>query len=75
VQLNIGSRGSIEKIEDSEVPKPEDIPETTPKAETAPGQGRGGFRRSYGRRPGGGRRYRPSGEGEEGGEEEGEEGF
>jgi len=75
VQLNIGSRGSIEKIEDSEVPKPEDIPETTPKAETAPGQGRGGFRRSYGRRPSGGRRYRPSGEGEEGGEEEGEEGF
>ncbi len=53
VQLNIGSRGSIEKIDDSEVPKVEDIPEKTPAAQGGPRPPRREFRRPYGRRGGG----------------------
>ncbi len=53
VQLNIGSRGSIQKIDDSEVPKAEDIPETTPAAQGGERPPRREFRRPYGRRGGG----------------------
>lgn len=61
VQLNIGSRGSIEKIDDSEVPKPEDIPENTPAAQGGSRPPRREFRRPYGRRGGrGGFRSSPS---------------
>ncbi len=71
VQLNIGSRGAIKKLEDTEVPKPEDIPENTPKAQGGGFGSRRGPRRGGGRPP---RRYggygsRPRG----GGSEEGEE--
>ncbi|MGC9072247.1 MAG: OB-fold nucleic acid binding domain-containing protein [Acidilobus sp.] len=70
VQLNIGSRGSIDKIDDSEVPKAEEIPQSTP---TAQGGGqrppRREFRRPYGRRSGGRGGFHPrSEEGEGGGE-------
>lgn len=72
VQLNIGSRGSIEKIDDGEVPKAEEIPENTPKAQsTGYRPPRGGSRRFGGRRSFGGRRPpRNEESNEEGGEEE-----
>ncbi|PMP59449.1 MAG: single-stranded DNA-binding protein [Caldisphaera sp.] len=49
VQLNIGSRGEINKIEDKSLPKSEEIPENTPKASESSsrsyGRSRGGYRR------------------------------
>jgi len=41
VQLNIGYRGEIERIEDNSVPRPEEIPEDRPKAAEKPGPKRG----------------------------------
>ncbi len=41
VQLNVGYRGSIERISDDEVPGAEEVPEETPKASG------GSFRRSW----------------------------
>lgn len=52
VQLNVGSKGSIEVLDDSSAPAAEEVPESTPKAE------RQAFRRPY--TPGGPRR-RPGG--------------
>ncbi len=43
VQLNLGSKGSIEQISEELVPSEEDIPEATPKAPYTPG--RGGYQR------------------------------
>jgi replication factor A1 len=50
VQLNIGSRGEITRIDENEVPPPEDIPKKTPKAEsrTQYSRGRQGFSRQGG---------------------------
>ncbi len=70
VQLNIGGRGSIQKIDDSEVPKAEEIPNETPKASNPGYRPRGGPR--GGRRGGFRRGGRPRGFGSEGGEEGGE---
>ena len=74
VQLNIGGRGKIEKIDDSEVPKPEEVPDVTPKASPQsayrPRQGRFGGGRRGGRRPHGRERFHSE---EESSEEEGEE--
>ena len=71
VQLNIGGRGKIEKIDDSEVPKPEEVPDVTPKASSQPAyrsrQGRFGGGRRGGRRS---RRERPGAEGSFGEESE-----
>ncbi len=55
VQLNVGYRGEIKRIEDSDVPQPEEIPSETPKPEnpyTPPPRrfNRGGFRGGYQRR-------------------------
>jgi len=36
VQLNVGYRGEIERIEDDSVPQPEEIPEDRPKASERP---------------------------------------
>jgi replication factor A1 len=76
VQLNIGSRGSIEKIDDGEVPKAEEIPESTPKAQsTGYRPPRGGSRRFGGRRSFGGRRPSRNEESNEESNEEGGEEF
>ncbi|MEB2837331.1 MAG: OB-fold nucleic acid binding domain-containing protein [Desulfurococcales archaeon] len=52
VQLNVGYRGEIERIEDDSVPQPEEVPEERPKASERPRPRRGGYggysRRSYG---------------------------
>ncbi len=53
VQLNVGYRGEIDRIEDSEVPQPEEVPEEVPKAQNprprrSYGQGFRGTRRGYG---------------------------
>ncbi|MGC9210081.1 MAG: OB-fold nucleic acid binding domain-containing protein [Acidilobus sp.] len=72
VQLNIGSRGSIERIDDSEVPKADEIPQNTPAAQGGGQRPRREFRRSYPRRGGGRGGFHPH---SEGGEGEGEEGF
>jgi len=56
IRLNLGSRGTIEKIEDSEVPSMEEVPEETPQVPEGyepPRRGRRDFRRggrSYTRR-------------------------
>lgn len=46
VQLNVGSKGEITSIPDDEVPKPEDVPDSVPKASERPQfrRGAGGFR-------------------------------
>ena len=36
VQLNVGSKGEIERLDDGEVPSEDEIPEETPKAESQP---------------------------------------
>jgi replication factor A1 len=71
VQLNIGGRGTIQKIDDGEVPKAEEIPENTPKASSDYRPPRRGGGRRFGRRSfgGGGRSYGGGGGGEEGEEE------
>ena len=76
VQLNIGSRGEINKIDEGSLPKPEDIPENTPKASESSsrsyGKSRGGYRRGgYGGR--GYRRDRGGYSSSFGSSEEGEE--
>ncbi|AFZ70354.1 OB-fold nucleic acid binding protein [Caldisphaera lagunensis DSM 15908] len=76
VQLNIGSRGEINKIDEGSLPKPEDIPENTPKASESSsrsyGRSRGGYRRGgYGGR--GYRRDRGGYSSSFGSSEEGEE--
>ena len=52
VQLNVGFRGEIKRIEDEEVPREEDVPEETPKASSSGWKpnyrGRQGGRRGYG---------------------------
>ena len=53
VQLNVGSRGQITKIDEDEVPSVDEIPNSVPKAESKPSQQRryqgygrqGGFKR------------------------------
>ena len=60
VQLNVGYRGEIERIEDDSVPQPEEVPEERPKASERPRPRRGGYG-GYGRRSyGGGYRGRSS---------------
>ncbi len=38
VQLNVGSRGEVTKIDENEVPSPDEIPKNVPKAESRPGR-------------------------------------
>jgi len=47
VQLNVGYRGSIERVGDEEVPPEEEVPENVPKASERSWRPRGGQRRSY----------------------------
>lgn len=49
VQLNVGFRGEIERIPDEEAPRPEEVPEETPRA---PRPQRPGRRGQAGRRSG-----------------------
>ncbi len=57
VMLNIGGRDNIVKIENEDIPKEEEVPETTPKA---PEDYRPQQRRTFGRQPYGRRRPRQS---------------
>ncbi len=52
VQLNVGYKGEIKRIEEQEVPEADEIPESRPKAENPykPRQYRGGYRGGYGSR-------------------------
>lgn len=50
VQLNVGSKSSIEKVDDSEVPPEEEIPSEEPSAESGGFQPRGGVYRRFGGR-------------------------
>ncbi|MEM2376100.1 MAG: single-stranded DNA-binding protein, partial [Sulfolobales archaeon] len=45
VQLNVGGRGKVNKVDASLVPESNEIPDATPKAPEQGGQGGGGFRR------------------------------
>ncbi len=56
VQLNIGSRGEISKIDEEEVPSPDEVPKNVPKAESKPGYQGFNRRQKGGYRKGGYRR-------------------
>jgi len=52
VQLNVGSKSTVQKVDDSEAPPEEEIPESEPEAESRGYAPRGGFGRSGGSRRG-----------------------